>query len=133
MKSIVTLNIGLENNSMADTPQLWFRIYRMLEIWSSIAGRDIRDTYIRETVSVYEGNPERTLVVRFNSSGVTEQDACDISRRFADAMSQECVAWQMRRPHFDVKSGLTYQTGWTGDTYEFDPQYFEVYSDKIDG
>ena len=134
MKSTVTLNIGLENNSMSDTPNLWFQIYRMIDVHCAIEGKDISEVRIRQTVSIYEGKPERTLIVRFNISSITTDFAENLARRFADAMTQECISWQMRSRYIDhTPSGLTYQTGWDGEKYDFDEQFFEVYDNKIEG
>jgi len=133
MKSTVTLNIGLENNCMSETPNLWFQIYRMLEIHSEISGKDVGNVQIRQTVATYGGHPERTLIVRFETSSITTDYVEDLARRFADAMTQECVAWQIRTPYFDTESGLTYQTGWEDLEFEFNAEFFEVYESQIDG
>src|SRR5690606_28241463 len=69
-------------------------------------------------VGQYNGKPEKTMVVNYNSSHSREQ-TIKIIKEVCGVCTQECIP---------VKCGtfaeLVYHPDYTGEKYKFDPQYF---------
>lgn len=106
-----TLNIGLENNPLT--------VDQILDIISNrTAGATI---FNRLHLGEYNGNPERTLIVNFNSYKSTfamvhfVEELCNIC-------TQECIP--VKTKNFNK---LVYNLNFAGGKFDFNPDYFIEY------
>ena len=103
--TIIEFNLGLENNPY-DAKQCLEKLDRFGELlgWKVVT-------------SVYEGNPERTLVVKFDSVFFPIADLVSCVRVLAMVTTQDCVAF--------TADGHGYVIGKTSsDDIKFDANYF---------
>lgn len=103
--SIIEFNLGLENN-----PYDAKECMEKLDGFGELLGWKV-------VVSVYEGNPERTLVAKYDSVFFPIDDLVSCVRSLAKATTQDCIAF--------TADGHGYVIGKTEeDDIAFDASYF---------
>lgn len=104
MKNLI-FNIGLENNPMTET-----------QVLDALHDKYMFVTAHKIAVGMYDGKPERTLIVEV----VTSLNDVDLAvQMLCEEMTQECIAYM------DGSNGkLIYNNKFVGEKFNFDSDYF---------
>ena len=103
-----TLNIGLENN-----PATWVQIERYFS-----NNPDYRNINSRVNVGEWDGKPERTLILQFETN-LKISEVIAVVERLTKKLTQDAIPVQGE--NFGI---LIYNENFEGEKYSFDPQYF---------
>ena len=138
--NITTINLGLENNPLAELTDLLYTVMRLVNAIGDRHLDSVHDIEIRRHTGLWDGQPERTLVIRFKT-GTRSETAHDLfARDIARHCEQTAVAWStFNTQHSELfggpSNGLTYaDDSLTRDQrMTFDAEYFIPYESNSTG